>query len=860
MPRSSKPKSVITLFEKVDVEKLQLLMRSKDIDDDQRQQLSSYHKNKREDNTFRVPYGHSKTSNNPNRLYAQCAGLQNFKSDIRNFLCKDIYYDIDMSNSGPTLLLNYCLAKNILCTELKYYVRKRDKVFEQIQSEYGMTLKEAKKYMLKITNLGKHTLNKVEYCYTCGIERTDAIKGLNGCSASNDNEKIWACHECIIAVNRIKDSSKGITSERAIRRYRRNNNIEAPSRTSGHYKFLGRYANEIQEIANEICKEEKEIYALALKNKKTKDVEKGYPTDPRASVMSTIIFDIENQCLLSMVDYFKSKKIIVGSLCFDGLMIEKTPKIIDSEETLNKIIKECETYVLENIGYEIRLKNKPIEVTTDYELPEYSPYVPDDLGAVEKLLLIEGKDKFKYTITGTNNGGRPTSSLFVYDETKGIWKENNNENNYKTIGTYLKKNSQYLNVIVSESETKQNIKNYGRDAGYRNRIMCLFSQECEDEEWFNEMSMTSQFHLLFKDGVYDMNNNKFTKGFTDKIYFQYRVPHNFPERNEDDIKYAYDLSFGTLFDNPKPMIYALACALAGERELKKFYLCPGRTGAGKSQLVTMLSTVFGDYVQDFNGECLTHNKNSTREEAQELRWAMTLKHCRIIMSKELKMTRPLDGETIKKHSGGSDALVARGHGGNEHKFNVQYTPFCMLNDIPEIIGFTEVVERRLEYIEFPYQFVDKEEYTKDNENKQLLRDYDLMKKMREPRFIRGFMYILFDAYQDYLINGMPKFDKEAKERWTADTKQKDELNDIFEKKFHVTNDPNDFVSVSDINNFKKRFIDGGKTSITISLKLFKDFLLNKLKLIESRKKINTQNIRVYLGVKKRAITDDIDFD
>src|SRR5690606_17939634 len=113
----------------------------------------------------------------------------------------------------------------------------------------------------------------------------------------------------------------------------------------------------------------------------------------------------ENNCLLEMINFFKHKRFNVGSLCFDGCLIEKDEKKIVDQKLLN----ECMEHVKIRTKYQINLLVKPMD--EKYEIPKYGAFVDSDEEAVTKLLQIVGKNKFK------NCDG----ILYVYNDTTGMY-------------------------------------------------------------------------------------------------------------------------------------------------------------------------------------------------------------------------------------------------------------------------------------------------------------------------------------------------------------------------------------------------------------------------------------------------------
>jgi hypothetical protein len=65
------------------------------------------------------------------RLYVKHGGIQSLQHMIRNYLCGEYYYDVDMVNCHPSILLHVCKVHNIRTYTLNEYVEDREKVLIQ---------------------------------------------------------------------------------------------------------------------------------------------------------------------------------------------------------------------------------------------------------------------------------------------------------------------------------------------------------------------------------------------------------------------------------------------------------------------------------------------------------------------------------------------------------------------------------------------------------------------------------------------------------------------------------------------------------------------------------------------------------
>lgn len=544
-----------------------------------------------------------------------------------------------------------------------------------------------------------------------------------------------------------------------------------------------------------------------------------------------------------------------------------TKKVV--EEKPKKVIKKTQKKVeeLSSDNFAEESSEEEIKELTPKQLRKEamkSTLVDSDAECAEKLLDLEGRGKFKYC------GG----IQYVFDERKGMF-VNQKEVDDTTIYYYLYKNRKYLNIEVHSNGKLLRIDNYGNDKAFLSKIIPFLKIMTLDDDWIYNTQHTSLYFLLFKDGIYDMANGTFKKGFDDNIVFHCQIPHNFPEYNEKELDYAMEKSFDVLFNEPDQMLVSLAVALTGD-PLKKFYFCPGKTNAGKSYLVKMLRIVFGNYIGMFNAEVFANVKSGSQDEAQKNRWSLLVRWCRILCSNEVDMETDLNGNKIKQKSSGADEQVARKHYQSEISFTPHYTCFCMLNDIPKITFLDKATEKRLVYIEFPNQFVEK---VKKDYHREI--NEDLKRIIKTPKFINGFIWAILKAYKMYLAEGLPKYDNELKKQWIDGQKQKniveevilstyvimkeltkDELKKMDEddqkeyKKYYnnegkLTDNGKKFrVSIADIKKFKEQ---NNKKLGNISLKNFKEQLI-ELGLKES----SDGKTRYWEGIYKKDIFDDLD--
>lgn len=112
-------------------------------------------------NIIKVNY--NQKNKNIGRFFAKGSlSLQSLPRQIRHTIAKEFYYDIDIVNSQPSILFQYCKKNNIKTPKLKEYIDNRDKILNEIIEKNQITKEEAKILILKITNGGDY--NKESEC------------------------------------------------------------------------------------------------------------------------------------------------------------------------------------------------------------------------------------------------------------------------------------------------------------------------------------------------------------------------------------------------------------------------------------------------------------------------------------------------------------------------------------------------------------------------------------------------------------------------------------------------------------------------------------------------------------------------
>ncbi len=84
------------------------------------------------------------------RLYSIEGGsIERIEKTIRQSLCANLYWDIDIVNAQPTLLSQVAAKHGLKLRNLTYYVENRDEVIQRFMKHYNMTRDEVKDWIIK---------------------------------------------------------------------------------------------------------------------------------------------------------------------------------------------------------------------------------------------------------------------------------------------------------------------------------------------------------------------------------------------------------------------------------------------------------------------------------------------------------------------------------------------------------------------------------------------------------------------------------------------------------------------------------------------------------------------------------------
>lgn len=673
-------------------------------------------------------------------LTPQCRCIKNTLYSYHN------YKDIDMKKSFPNIVLSLAKNNGVELPEYEYYIKNYDSIVEELRDYYSKS--------------GEPKLHK------------DHVKWLFNIILFGGGYSTW------------KKGLENPTKKDIAKGYKP---IYIEDKPLPY--FVKKFKLETKRIFD-IIYNNNPILLSKLWNPKKSNYEN------TSSLVSFYIGSIENFILYNAVEFCIKKKIIKMpnvTLAYDGFTIPNFYYKYGDEN----LIFELNQYIRNITGLDtITFVFKEFEEDT----------ILTDL--IDKRLKIEDDDEHPGVLEGDDATAAENvlqkfpdwkyykGELYVFDVDTGIW-----TTDVAIKNKIISKCADVLNIVrQDENENRhQTGKNYARCHHKRLNIYTFIEERVIDRDWLDRVETSSLGKLLFANGYVDMRTGIFYDEFDPEIYFEYGFNYNFEPYDDDDLEYMDSIRRRIFCASPGEesgnyLLLQTARAFAGD-VMKRVIFGLGFTDTGKSSLSLSIKYSLGGYAGEYNAEKLTET-DSNEDEAQKMRWALLLRFKRIIYSNEMRTTKNINHNMIKKISSGGDALTARLHFKDEISFRPHFVPFVYANDLPKFPN-DSALNNRVRVVNFQKRFVD----NPSNEN-ELKKDTGLEAEIKSFRFQRCFVGLLIKTYMDFCNNGRienePAEVSGAKDDWIGDISD-DSILDEFLLSYEITNNVDDFVPSSDIS-------------------------------------------------------------
>jgi phage/plasmid-associated DNA primase len=393
-------------------------------------------------------------------------------------------------------------------------------------------------------------------------------------------------------------------------------------------------------------------------------------------------------------------------------------------------------------------------------------------------------------------------------------------------------------------------KTYSKDiTGVRTLLSLIKYTAPINNELIETIRKCSKGKVFFKDGVYDFSINKFRQE-TEADMTPIRINRNYPHEINTEAKEELTTLINSIFEDEKQSLNMLqhgARGMAGCIEDKDFVIGTGLRDCGKGILTQLFMQSFGVYTSDVNPNNFLGTKRvGSSDEAKNRMWLIPHMWSRLIFANECDIDNGnekavINGVLIKSLMSGGDVQRARIIFKTEIEFIFNGRLMLFMNDLPEIKPVDTCQHMTL--FEFPNKFIMPSEYNEKKANKDLQpyekkADPNLKEKLKDEKYINAFIRLVFENYKNEPVKNSEEVTNTIKE-YRIDAG--DEL--LFFKECFDISDQKAFTPSTEVYEaVNAKYPEMSQIKI-------KSFLIKKMRLKYSQKKINGERARGFWGLK-----------
>lgn len=609
--------------------------------------------------SIKTSYNFGKNSNGFGRMFVNKGlGIQSLSRVIRNTICKDLYYDLDIVNAEPTLLYNICKKYGITATILKNYIFNREEVLKQIENDFNISRDIAKEKIISIVNGQKagrfYSLKpfeeEIKNIYEILIDSPEYTQIhltsiANFCRKEKEPNKIGSFLSLLLQ-NEENKCLNVIINYLTINYYIKNNEVIK--------MFDGcMITKDPSDAINEILKSvyEKTGHNISLKVKKMDECLKLPDNYAETSDENEMLIDMYKGRIQSFID--KNESIIDIAIKNDGLD--------------QYIADVCYAFFKEFIKYDTK--------TDCYFYCNINNIWKRDKKGLQLSKLIP----------------KCITNIFMIKA-----------QSFNTVNNDLKKYFENLSNICIKISSKCNTDSFISKIIHR----CMPLLATDD---FYEGCLDSKGNLFaFSDKVYDFETNNI-RNIKPNDYIFTNTGYKYPLYTDDEAEQDIINFFKSIYidnDMYEYVLNIIILTLNGNRTLQQFNIFTGNGSNGKSLIIYILEVILGDYALKIAPETITKpndRANSTSDLANA-------KGKRLVYCNEPENSKDnkIQAGKIKELAGmgGKEKLKARGLYQEAATFVIHFMLFILCNDKPALSNADGGVARRVKVINHPIKFVD----------------------------------------------------------------------------------------------------------------------------------------------------------
>jgi P4 family phage/plasmid primase-like protien len=371
---------------------------------------------------------------------------------------------------------------------------------------------------------------------------------------------------------------------------------------------------------------------------------------------------------------------------------------------------------------------------------------------------------------------------YLYNEKLGwfqlqpnnIWKSYEKQPNglladiWHTLSKLVQEHKNQINMTETdedkakiEAQKLKGLLGFGQKIG--NKSFCdgviAFLPSCYADEDLDKKMDESRHLLAFSDAVYDFEVME-ARPIEPEDYVCLNTGFPYPTKRFAEARAELVHTIRSVYESEERIsatpdvlgaltsyvLKALALCLHGVKKYEKFFVWTGTGGNGKGLIAELVKRVLGDYYHTVPHQVLTKSQDKKDAPCPPLAKA---KGKRIVFATEPEADDKLQVGAIKEWTGG-DVITARDLHRSTITFVPQFVLFLQTNTIPQLNRPDGGIQRRLEVIGFPHQFV---EHPTEAHHKKI--NIDLKEKISKSLEWRSEMwFLLLDAYRLLQADGL----------------------------------------------------------------------------------------------------------
>lgn len=641
-------------------------------------------------------------------------GLTSFKRQIRNTLLDNKWYDFDIVNAQPSILLNVCKRNNIRCPTIEEYCNDRENILEQVSHHYAVTLKQAKELFIRL-------------CFGGSFIGWTAENNIN---AQPTQFIQWFETELNSIALQIKSKNEDLYE--TARKLKNDNNETKDKKILASFFALWSQEYETNIVGT--------ILQHLIKNTNTLE----WRGDYKAGA-----YEFDGIKLLRQnVDKFEG-----GVTAFTDYLNKITPELTGFNIEW-KLKSTDDIYDISDLVSRVTDDNQPDEELLKVKNEIFS--YEGDLGIVECVDKVL-PNYFIYSVNKNDgskgdwycwNGTRwerscsPLRMAIMYDVPKYILNlmkplndkydnlttdEKNINDNFEIYERLQKKVSEMLgrlrkanDVSNAVSIARDKFRNFDLEFdtnrnlfGCENGVIDLEEGVFRPYRFTDKVSMSCGFD--FKPLTTKIKHQKTTKGELEEVKLD-----DFTPADESAFKNIFNV-IDKVFPDTKTRDYWLkiVCTGISGMAIEQFFIFNGNGRNGKGFTNEFLAVVLGDYFATSDSTIITENKKLKTSGTASPALALLDKK-RYVVIKEPPKDIPIQNSSLKEITGGG-VICARALYSNNNKTVLHLTICCECNVKPLFAEApTQADARRIVDLPFNSTFVDDESMVDNSKHMYLL--------------------------------------------------------------------------------------------------------------------------------------------